>query len=410
MHLFKFGLLAAKHKIYFQGLIYFVAKNVLKRKHISASVVKYQACDNLDYRISDAIIMLMAEAHRAHPIYKKAASSLTNLDLLTENYMEWYKAGLASGDAPFIFYSGYVYGTGLLYRVARQAISMDDGLMCYALMLPSMGLFKICSKHNLAYQCFLSLAKLMSTEETIAKALIGNITMSRTGRPNHNEGVDEGLEDMQGVTKNSAGSLFNPVKAVVHTALGFFFEDVRNNLGNVSKAEDLDDAPARGQHVPSAHADTNAVVDALRPMNLFTFDAKNPRSFGGDGFKNVRNTQGYLFPKGYQPPATFLGIESGGLINWTMPPSSTMPVYAAATRAATEYLQRMGLEQLSEADDQSEDCVSRCEACTNLIGSSGHAMCANPLCDIVLCADCKTVDGDDVFCSGCAGSQDDSEA
>ena len=168
---------------------------------------------------------------------------------------------------------------GLLYRIARQAISMDDGLMCYAIMLPAMGIFKITGKHNLCYQCFLSLAKLLSSSEAVAKALIGNITMSLKGRPFHNIGVDEGLEDLQGLTKIGAGIKWQPTKAMVHTACGFFLEAVRTNLSTLTKGGGDGEKAASGRHVQEAHADTYAIANNLRPMKLFAFDASKPRAF-----------------------------------------------------------------------------------------------------------------------------------
>ena len=168
---------------------------------------------------------------------------------------------------------------GLLYRIARQAISMDDGLMCYTLMLPAIGIFKITGKHNLCYQCFLSLAKLLSSSEAVAKALIGNITMSLKGRPFHNIGVDEGLEDLQGLTKQATGTRWHPAKAMVHTGCGFFLQAVRENLSTLTLGGGDGDEATSGRHVKEAHADTYAVANNLRPMQLFAFNAANPRAF-----------------------------------------------------------------------------------------------------------------------------------
>ena len=279
LHLMKMGLLGAKQKIYFSGLIHHIAHAVLKRSRVTAAVKHYQACDNLDYRISDAIVSLMIDEWKTHPIYTSAASGLTSVLLLGQNYITWLKAGLSSRDAPFIYYASYVYGVGMLYRIARQGISMDDGLFLYALMLPSMGFFKLTSKHNLAYQCFLSLAKLLSSKEEVAKALLGNITASRSGRPFHNIGVDEMLEDEQGLTKFATGTRWSLDNAMVHTATGFFLKDIRNRFGTVTTGDEGPDKDAKGRHVQAAHADTCAIVDELRPMKLFAFNAQSPRDF-----------------------------------------------------------------------------------------------------------------------------------
>jgi hypothetical protein len=169
----------------------------------------------------------MIEAHREHPIHQEAQQrgKIIDMESLAVNFMTWYKAGLASQDEAFVFFSSYVYGVGMLFRIACQAISMGDGLFCYMLLLPCMGLFKLTAKHNLCYQCFLALAKLLSSREEVGRALIGNITVSLTGRPYHNVAADEALETLQGRTKHAAGSTWSPERAVVHTACGFFLSE-----------------------------------------------------------------------------------------------------------------------------------------------------------------------------------------
>eukprot|EP00966_Prymnesium_polylepis_P325022 7381019-Prymnesium_polylepis.1 len=128
LHLLKFGLLQVVYKIYFVPLLHFAGHTVLKRKSITAAAKHYFSCDALYFRVSEALFTLMIEAHKRDDIYKAAAPTLTNLDLYTANFVTWYEAKLRSGDVPFAFYSGFILGVGLLYRMAKQSVSMRDNL------------------------------------------------------------------------------------------------------------------------------------------------------------------------------------------------------------------------------------------------------------------------------------------
>ena len=285
---------------------------------------------------------------------------------------------------------------------------MDDGLLCYALMLPSMGVFKLTQKHNLAYECFLALAKLQSSPEDVAKALLANITMSLSGRAFHNIAVDEGLEDLQGGTKRATGAKWDPPKAMVHTALGFFFDDVRNNFGNVTEGATSNEE-VKGTHVEEAHADTYAIADDLRPMRLFDFQVGAPRAFKD---LKVKGQKGYLFPKDFNVPRAWLGVEHGGILNWTAQLSSSMPVFAAQLSATQEYLERMQLvpamamaEQSAAMQGEEEDVILYCESCLNRLGTD-RVRCINPACEITCCPACICdVDGEPL-CLLCAAASD----
>lgn len=59
--------------------------------------------------------------------------------------------------------------------------------------------------------------------------------------------------------------------------------------------------------------------------------------------RQVKGKHGYLFPKKFKVPPGHLGLQHGGLMNWTEKLSSTMPVFAAQLAATQEYLQRMNV-------------------------------------------------------------------
>ena len=87
------------------------------------------------------------------------------------------------------------------------------------------------------------------------------------------------LEDEQGLTKFATGTRWSLDNAMVHTATGFFLKDIRNRFGTVTTGDEGPDKDAKGRHVQAAHADTCAIVDELRPMKLFAFNAQSPRDF-----------------------------------------------------------------------------------------------------------------------------------
>ena len=383
--------------MYFVGLVHFCAHSVLKRKHVSAAVKNYQACSNLDYRIQEAIIVLMIEAHREHPIYLEAQQrgEIVGITSLAVNFITWYMAGLASRDEAFIYYSSYVFGVGMLYRIACQAIAMADGLFCYILLLPCMGLFKLTAKHNLCYQCFLALAKLLSSPEEVGRALVANITVSLTGRPYHDVAADEALEIFQGRTKADAGSTWSPERSVVHTACGFFLSEIKSRFLGFKGGED-DDAIGKGQHVKGAHADTIKIVEKMRPMRLLHFKVGAPRAFGD---LQVESPNGRLFPKGWRPPAAHLGIGHGGVLNWTAKFHSGTPLFAAQVSAAQEFLERAGVIPRSaglseQAGSTDAHFVTHCEVCTKALSSAasgGRVSCE--ACELVVCPGCVSRSG-----------------
>ena len=63
-----------------------------------------------------------------------------------------------------MFYSGFLFGPGFLYRVLRQARSVKDPLLIMAMLLPLTGLFTITGKTNLTRQCVMTLLKFLSSE------------------------------------------------------------------------------------------------------------------------------------------------------------------------------------------------------------------------------------------------------
>ena len=390
LHLLKFGLLGAIYKIYYTPLIHFAGTchappslpysppsltllpslvlspqsipallksisarptlvspaghTVLQRKGITASVKHYFSCDALYFRIADALTALMFEAHAASSTFLDNYTGITSLELYMKNFLVWYAANLRTGDVPLVFYSSFVFGVGMLYRAAKQAISARDNLQCFALLLPAMGLFKITAKHNLTFNAFLSLAKLLSSTEEVAKALLANVTASRSGRPFSGIAMDELLETLQGIVKGKGGKKWCPTTAKIHTALNFVLNRVRANMENATKGKDAADATPKGTHVAAGHADTFKVMEGLRKVypdggSLFVVPRDAPRTSLPTGLSH----------NGFTPPSQYVRAEVGGLINFTEPLSATSPLFVAASAAAKELLQRCGAAVDAEA-------------------------------------------------------------
>jgi hypothetical protein len=286
---------------------------------------------------------------------------------------------------------------------------MGDGLFCYVLLLACMGLFKLTAKHNLCYQCFLSLAKLLTSPEGVARALIANVTVSLTGRPFHNVGADEALEILQGGTKAKGGSKWSPARAVVYTACDFVLSSIKENF--VRFGGDKNVEGSKGQHVKGAHADTLKLADALRPMGLFKFDQASPRTFA---HLQVKSTYGRLFREGYKPPAAHIGAGHGGILNWTRRFSSSMPLFAAQVAAAQEFLERGGLVPRSQGTTEqagagAEDLTTHCELCASQLPTQGVRISCT-CCDIVMCQGCTVERQEQFVCRICNECLQDEEA
>ena len=388
-------------KIYYTGLLHFCGHTVLHRKSINAAAKHYFASDALYYRVNEALMLLMIEAHQESSFYEELQSHSPQFDLkaYAGNFVLWYSAGLRSGDVPFIFYSGFVFGPGMLYRIAKQAISMRDSLMLFSLMLPTMGLFKIAGKHNLSLQCFLSLAKLLSSDDETVKALLANICLSYTGRGFHAVAADEMLEMLIGFVKHATGKKWDVANATVHTACNFYLHDVREALRYLSKGTDGKQRP-KGKHVPHGWADTMALVTSLRKFNLFLYSEEDPR-------KGLGQLPAGLTPSGYEPPPAYVQAESGGLLDFSRPFSSiTTPAYAAAARAAQEYLERSGVLDkdtlVALVVEQTSDTASttNCEVCNVTITDLSTCTC----CVCQCCMQCTlSLPGEDGrVCRVCA--------
>lgn len=76
----------------------------------------------------------------------------------------------------------------------------------------------------------------------------------------------------------------------------------------------------------------------------------------------MKGKYGYLFPKDFKVPAGHLGLDHGGILNWTEKLSSTTPVFAAQLRLTQEILERMGVvppvATAEQSDVHQEVCIA----------------------------------------------------
>eukprot|EP00966_Prymnesium_polylepis_P020366 469022-Prymnesium_polylepis.1 len=115
----------------------------------------------------------MFGAHRKHQVFTELDMRTADATAYKANFLKWYRQMKATGDVPFMFYSGIVVGHGILYRTVRRARSLDDPLLLYAMLLVMMGLYKLAGKFNLMRQCFLVLLKFITSPIAVAHALLG---------------------------------------------------------------------------------------------------------------------------------------------------------------------------------------------------------------------------------------------
>jgi len=423
LHLLKFGLLGVVYKIYFTPLLSFVGHAVLRRKYVTATVSHFFACDSLYYRTNEILLSLMFESHQKHKHYLTHKESLTTNALYTTNFLEWYEMGLESRDVPFIFYSNFVFGVGMLYRMGKQAISMRDPIGCHAILLPAMGLFKMCLKHNLSLQCFLSLVKLLTSSEEVAKALLANIMQCFGDRPFHAIGTDELLEMLQGFVKKMTGKKWDVANAQIHTSLNFVFNGIRDELASIAKGDEEVERATKGVRVKDGKADTLRGHEKMRGFGLFNFDLKRD---------SLSSLPAGLVPKDYELPTAYLQREAGGLLNFARPMTPEFqPALERASALVQELLERSGAvdgsagapEELVHAAaaaaatdaDATEAAAAeaahdgRCQVCTTRAAFKACKAC--DACGALCCPACATptIGGDGSVCWVCAsrGGDDD---
>ena len=126
--------------------------------------------------------------------------------------------------------------------------------------------------------------------------------------------------------------------------------------------------------------------------------------------RQVKGAKGYLFPRKFKVPSAYLRAELGGLMNWTQPLSSNMPVFAAQLAATQEYLQRMNLVPRTATAEQEEDAALFCEVCNTQLDIATRGTCCNPVCENVSCPQCLCTRGGETYCKLCSEALDEEQA
>ena len=400
LHFFKMGLLGCIFKIYWHYLLAHLAHNVLGHKYISIQAKNFFTCDELFYHVSEALLTQMITAFRKHPLGRNSGQLDQHSDISADSdqFVKWLSEGIDSGDVPFRFYSGFVFGVGLLYRMARKGVSSRDVLLLFALLLPVSGLYRMTGKHNMKIQAFLSMAKILTSPPEISRYLLANWCLSLSGRPHKALGADEVLEHMIGRVKRRAGKIWNAMNAKVHSALNFWLNDVRTHVSTLVR-EVASSKPNAGR-APHAHANITKMSTELEPLDLFTVPHSGPRT---------------------ELPALLVTKEAKPLPTaWILPVrfdrhDPTMAAYENGTALAQDFLETCGVVPPrattgvpeEQALPQGDSNVLLCGKC-NKAHAPPALTCRD--CELSGCASCvisfedETVaDAPHFLCRGCSG-------
>ena len=399
LHFFKMGLLGCIFKIYWHYLLAHLAHNVLGHKYISIQAKNFFTCDELFYHTSEALLIQMITAYRKHPLGQTSTSSDIADD--SDRFVQWLSEGIDSGDVPFRFYSGFVFGVGLLYRMARMGVSTRDVLLLFALLLPVSGLYRMTGKHNMKLQGFLSMAKILTSPPEISRYLLANWCLSLSGRLHHALGADEVLEHKIGHVKAPTGKMWSPVNAKVHSGLNFFFQDVRANISKL--VHEVTSSKPSGARAPHARANISKMSDELEPLDLFGFKPSAPRT---ELPELLVTKEARPLPEAWILPVRFDRHEPN------------MAVYENGTALAQDILETCSVvPPRTTAGVPEEQALPRGDSDVLLCGrcNKAHALPVLVCCECELsgCASCvisfedETVAAEPHFvCRGCSGLDD----
>ena len=267
LHLVQFGLFKAIFKIYYHALFNFCGHDVLHRKRIMLDPTKnYGTSDELFCHVREALLRLMIKAFLSSE-YAPTSQGATP-DEFKKQFVVWHRAMCATGDKPYVYFSGIVFGIGHLYAIAKQCISVMDTLLLFALFVPILGIYKLLGFANLMRQTFMSYAKFLSSPEAVARDQLANICLTLSSRPFHAVGTDAALEMLQGVVKVGSGRRWDVTIAKVLTGLNFYFDVLKRNIARVVSGDTPVAAP-KGEHSQDAKFDVDALCLALAPFGIF---------------------------------------------------------------------------------------------------------------------------------------------
>ena len=261
-HLLEAGGIKVIYKMYWQSLLGACGHRVLRRRGLGPAAEKYFQSVELFYHVYEAMATVLFRAHR-----RSLTAVPTSSNAYIASFLEWFQAGVNSGDLPFQHYGCFVLGMGLFFRVCKKAVSLRMSRLLYALLLVHMGACSITNKFNQKRQCFLSLLQLISSQDHVAPRLMAATTVSVTGRKFHAVASDAAQEMVQGKIQTSMGSKFNVPRVLISTALADLLRRCARNFGQLSTGEPAA-TPARGRSI-DAQADISQLAVVLERCQIF---------------------------------------------------------------------------------------------------------------------------------------------
>ena len=269
LHLLLFGLMAVIMKMYYATIIHFIAHEVLNRKAIDEKAKHFASCNELFFILQVALLQLMADAHRQHPIFTTASPPPSDSTAYQRNFLKWHRHMHRTGDVPYRHFSGLVFGPGLLYRHVRKAISRNDPVFLYALLPFVIGLYKAKGKHVLAKQGAFAFLALLSRPPHIAAMSLAAAVKRRSDRYANGIAADALLETRIGRIKLYLGKVITFQIVRVKTALDSFFACVRESLSGIGADPDKVPKVPKTRRVLKADTDRQLIIEKLRPMHIF---------------------------------------------------------------------------------------------------------------------------------------------
>ena len=183
---------------------------------MSVDVKSVFACNEVFFQSREALLILMFMAYEAHPLFLESRSAhMASPQAFFAGFWEWYGWGMATGDEIFAFYSGVVFGVGFVYAEMHRAIRFDDPVMIYGLLPLYHAMYHATGKHNLKRQALLTMIKLQTAGEGVAKEMLANYCLHLTDHYLHAKAVDDAGETLQGRAKVLSGKKWSALRLVI---------------------------------------------------------------------------------------------------------------------------------------------------------------------------------------------------
>ena len=154
-HLCYLNFLRIIYKMYFPYLLRYIAHDILHRKGVDQSVKNYFVCEQVFFHTWEALMILMLQEWERHEVYLEAEANglLETPEQQLDNFISWLEIGHASTDEVFKFYSSFVFGIGMIFRLQPMSIKIMDLPLVWATLLIQLGYAVLTGRHNIKREC-----------------------------------------------------------------------------------------------------------------------------------------------------------------------------------------------------------------------------------------------------------------